>query len=213
MEKRNIYKILGLAFIGLIVSAGLAAANTTQTTNELPDHDNDGIPNIEDEDYERPLDGTGLAKGQPVKESNQGFRRGKPEEVRDADNDGVPNGQDDDYQVPEDGSNSPWISEDQRLEMIQNRFQLTDEQVNEIQNEVQTMIKNGEEPQTIRAQIQTKLEEYGVEEPNLGIGNGQNQPSNLYVNRKGAGQNQGQGQGQGQGMGNGNRYEDCPYQE
>ena len=161
------------------MAAGLATANTTQTTSELPDHDNDGIPNIEDKDYERPLDGTGMEKTRTAKESNQGFRRGEIEEVKDADNDGIPNGQDQDYQRPEDGSNSPWISEDQRLEMIQNRFQLTDEQVNEIQNEAQTIIKNGDDLQTIRTQIQTKLEEYGIEEPNLGIGKGPNQGKQL----------------------------------
>lgn len=194
MNKKNIYKILGLAFIGLLVTAGLAAANTTQTTTELPDNDNDEIPNIEDQNYEKPLDGTGYANGQQNQgKSNQGFGR-RPEEVRDVDNDGIPNRQDQDYERPEDGSNSPWITEDQRLEMFQNRFQLTDEQVNEIKNQVQTMIQNEEEPEKIKTEIQNKLEEYGIEEPNLGIGKGQNQ-------------------GQGPGMGNGSGYEDCPYQE
>lgn len=37
---------------------------------------------------------------------------------------------------PMDGSNSPWVAQDERLDMFQNRFDLTDQQMSEMQSEI-----------------------------------------------------------------------------
>ncbi|AOW79665.1 hypothetical protein HTSR_0466 [Halodesulfurarchaeum formicicum] len=68
----------------------------------------------------------------------------------------------------QDGSNSPWVTGDERLELFQERFDLTDEQVATIQSEVQSMIENDASPTEIRDTVRTMLADYGVENPTLG---------------------------------------------
>ncbi|APE94915.1 hypothetical protein [Halodesulfurarchaeum formicicum] len=68
----------------------------------------------------------------------------------------------------QDGSNSPWVTGDERLELFQERFDLTDEQVATIQSEVQSMIETDASPTEIRDTVRTMLADYGVENPTLG---------------------------------------------
>jgi cytoskeletal protein RodZ len=69
------------------------------------DSDGDGIPNCQDPDWVRPLDGSG-AKAQARKRSgNEAAGSGYAYQLtRDADGDGVPNGQDPDWVKPGDGT-------------------------------------------------------------------------------------------------------------
>lgn len=41
-----------------------------------------------------------------------------------------------DQDRPMDGSNSPWVVQDERLDMFQERFDLTDQQMSELQSEI-----------------------------------------------------------------------------
>ena len=103
----------------------------------------------------------------------------------------------DDSDRPLDGSNSPWVTGDERLDRFQERFDLTDDELATIQNEVESMIDEGASQDEIRSTIVEVLEEYGVDDPTLGpaadgTGGGQ------------FGQGPGTGAGQiGQGPGNG----------
>ena len=67
-----------------------------------------------------------------------------------------------------DGSNSPWVTGDERLDRFQDRFDLTDEQVQAIQEEVQTLSESDADPTEIRETVQSMLTEFGVEAPALG---------------------------------------------
>lgn len=69
---------------------------------------------------------------------------------------------------PLEGSNSPWVGEDERLERFQERFDLTDEQVDEIQVAVEDAVDDGATREDIRATVMDMLEAYGVEAPTLG---------------------------------------------
>jgi len=71
--------------------------------DNAPDHDGDGIPNGQDEDYT----GAKNRKGN----GNRGFvdadGDGINDNAVDSDDDGIPNGQDPDYERPRDGSGRP----------------------------------------------------------------------------------------------------------
>jgi hypothetical protein len=69
---------------------------------------------------------------------------------------------------PMNGTNSPWVTGDERLDLIQERFDLTDEQMNEIQTEVQSLVDEGASQDEIRSTVTEMLESYGVEDPTLG---------------------------------------------
>lgn len=97
-----------------------------------------------------------------------------------SDGDRTPIGQGDgvgpvaDADRPFDGHNSPWATGDEdRLEQFQERFALTDAQVEEIRAEVTSMIDDGATREEIRAQVVTMLEGYGVADPTLGPVDGQ----------------------------------------
>ncbi|MEF8775660.1 MAG: hypothetical protein V5A43_04050 [Haloarculaceae archaeon] len=66
------------------------------------------------------------------------------------------------------GTNSPWMTGDERLERLQDRFGLSDAQMEDIRAQVTAMIQNGADRDTIRTQVRTMLENYGVEDPTLG---------------------------------------------
>ena len=87
---------------------------------------------------------------------------------------------------PLDGSNILWMTGDERLERFQERFGLTDSQVEQIRTQVTAMIQDGADRDAIRAQVQTMLQNFGVEDPTLG-------PM------------------AGQGLGEGQRYGDGPH--
>lgn len=102
-----------------------------------------------------------------------------------------------------DGTNSPWVTEDQRLERFQDRFNLTDEQVESIQTEVQSMIENGATQDEIRATVTERLEAFGVEDPTLGPpedGGGADRP---FGHGAGTGGGHGPAGGQADGTGGG----------
>ena len=111
--------------------------------------------------------------------------------------------------MAQDGSNSPWVTGDERLEMFQDRFNLTDEQVVAIQNEVTTMIENDVAPEEIQSTITDMLADYGVEDPTLGPPADGGQGAGPFGQGTGTGQGQGTGpadgtgHGAGQGAGNG----------
>lgn len=73
-----------------------------------------------------------------------------------------------DAERPYDGHNSPWVTGDDRLEQFQERFGLTDAQMEQLRAEVTTMMQSGESHDAIQAQIRTTLENYGVDAPALG---------------------------------------------
>lgn len=67
-----------------------------------------------------------------------------------------------------DGSNSPFVTGDERLEVFQDRFDLTDAQVERIQTEVTSMVDDDATQEDIRATVTDMLESYGVEDSTLG---------------------------------------------
>ncbi|KXB06946.1 hypothetical protein AKJ54_00925 [candidate division MSBL1 archaeon SCGC-AAA382K21] len=114
----------------------------------------------------------------PVEEGESyGYGRGPwTDTVRDEDGDGIPNGQDEDYQCPEDGSNSPWVLGDERLERFQERFDLSNEQMTQLQEKVQSMIEEGADRVEIGNVIRSQLESWGIESPEL-MGEGPHGPN------------------------------------
>jgi hypothetical protein len=99
--------------------------------------------------------------------------------------------------LAQDGSNSPWVTGDERLDMFQDRFDLTDDQIATIQDEVTTMIDDDAAPDEIRSTITDMLADYGVEDPALGPPADGGQSAGPF------GQGQGQGNGPADGTGNG----------
>lgn len=67
-----------------------------------------------------------------------------------------------------DGTNSPWVTGDERLDRFQDRFTLTDDQIETIQDEVTALIEGDATPDEIRSTITELLSDYGVENPALG---------------------------------------------
>lgn len=117
----------------------------------------------------------------------------------DSDEDGTPNGIDQDYERPMDGSNSPWVTGDERLERFQERFDLSDEQVEQIKEEIEALSEDELDHEEIEVIVEKKLNEFDVEEPELG-----------GPRQKARGQGQGKGGNRRKGRGQGN-YGDCPY--
>lgn len=72
---------------------------------------------------------------------------------------------------PLDGANTPWTADDWRLDRIQERYDLTDEQVAEIQSNLETAMADGTSREEIRTVVHDTLESFGIEvgEP-LGLG-------------------------------------------
>lgn len=103
--------------------------------------------------------------------------------------------------LAQDGSNSPWVTGDERLDMFQDRFNLTDSQVQSIQDEVTTMIENDAAPEDIQSTVTTMLADYGVEDPELGPPADGGQNMGPFGQGNGAGQ--GHGNGPADGTGNG----------
>jgi hypothetical protein len=93
---------------GPVHGPGFVDEDGDGVNDNAPDHDQDGIPNGQDPDYERQT-GVGKAQG---KDSQKGHGfvdmdgDGLNDWAQDADGDGVPNGQDEDYIKPQNGSGS-----------------------------------------------------------------------------------------------------------
>lgn len=111
--------------------------------------------------------------------------------------------------LAQDGSNSPWVTGDERLDMFQERFNLTDDQVEAIQEEVTTRVDNDATPDEIQSTITEMLSDYGVDDPELGQPAAGGQAAGPFGQGNGAGQGQGNGpaddtgNGAGQGAGSG----------
>jgi hypothetical protein len=102
-----------------------------------------------------------------------------------------------------DGSNSPWATGDERLDMLQVRFNLTDSQVQAIRDEVRAMIENDAAPGEIRSINTEMLAEYGVEDPALGPPADGGQGAGPFGHGNGAGHGFGHGPADGTGNGHG----------
>lgn len=125
--------------------------------------------------------------------------------LRDEDSDGTPNRLDEDYERPMDGSNSPWVTGDDRLERFQQRFDLSDDQLQEIKEGIASLSEEDINHDEIRVIVNSKLKEFGVEDPEFG---------GPRTGDKGFGRNSGHNTGRGQGRGRRNGgYGDCPYAE
>jgi hypothetical protein len=109
--------------------------------------------------------------------------------------------------LAQDGSNSPWVTGDERLDMFQDRFNLTDSEVQSIQVEVKTLIENDAAPEDIQSTVRSLLEDFGVEDPAVGQPVDGGQGEGPFGQGAGAGQGNGPadgtGNGAGQGAGNG----------
>lgn len=104
---------------------------------------------------------------------------------------------------PLNGSNSPWVTGDERLDAFQNRFNLTDDQVEQIRAEVTAMIDDGADREEIRDTVTEMLVEFGVEDPALGPGANGDQHLGPFGNADGTGYGPSNGPGDGYGPGNG----------
>jgi Spy/CpxP family protein refolding chaperone len=102
-------------------------------------------------------------------------------------------------ECPRDGSNSPWVTGDERLERFQDRFDLTDDQMDEIQTDVQSLVESDATPEEIRATVTEMLESYGVADPTLGPPADGRQATGPHGHGPGVGQGNGAGGGQGSG--------------
>lgn len=97
---------------------------------------------------------------------------------------------------PMDGANSPWLNPDgPRAELFQERFGLTDAQMEQIRAAVTEQIQNGADRTEVRATVTEMLGEFGVESPVLGPADGR------FGQGAARGQGHGFGHGQGAGMG------------
>ena len=83
-----------------VKGAGFVDENGDGYNDNAPDHDGDGIPNGQDEDYE----GSKARKGNNSKGFVDVDGDGVNDNALDADGDGIPNGQDTDFVRPQDGS-------------------------------------------------------------------------------------------------------------
>ncbi|MFB6125421.1 MAG: hypothetical protein ABEJ59_05630 [Halanaeroarchaeum sp.] len=72
---------------------------------------------------------------------------------------------------PLDGANTPWLADDDRLDRIQERYDLTDAQVAEIQATLEEAMADGTSREEIQTVVHDSLESFGIEvgEP-LGLG-------------------------------------------
>jgi len=109
----------------------------------------------------------------------------------------------DDRTLAQNGSNSPWVTGDERLEMFQDRFNLTDTQVQSIQDEVTSMIENDAAPENIQSTVTSMLADYGVEDPERGPPTDGGQGAGPSGHGNGFGQGQGNGPADGTGYGGG----------
>lgn len=98
---------------------------------------------------------------------------------------------------PMDGSNSPWVTGDERLDRFQERFDLTDEQMDELQTTMAALIEDGASHDEIRTTVTEMLAEFGVEDPTLGP------PADAEQRHGGFGSGHGAGHGSGGGHGSG----------
>lgn len=105
--------------------------------------------------------------------------------------------------LAQDGSNSPWVTGDERLDLFQDRFNLTDSQVQSIQDEVTSLIENDVAPDEIQSTITDMLADYGVEDPELGPPADGGQEEGPFGQGNGAAQGQGNGSADGTGVGHG----------
>lgn len=91
---------------------------------------------------------------------------------------------------PMDGTNSPWTnSDDPRLERFQERYDLTDAEMEQVRAAVQETVLNGGDRTAIRAAVTEQLSEFGIDDPELGPVEG--------FGPHDAARNNGPGQGQG----------------
>jgi len=70
---------------------------------------------------------------------------------------------------PMDATNSPWTNpDDPRLERFQERYDLTDAEMEQVRAAVQETVRNGGDRTAIRAAVTEQLSEFGIDDPELG---------------------------------------------
>ncbi|MFB6082503.1 MAG: hypothetical protein ABEJ67_06745 [Halanaeroarchaeum sp.] len=69
---------------------------------------------------------------------------------------------------PLDGTNSPWLADDWRLDRIQDRYDLTDAQVDEVQAAVEAAVADGATPTETRTVVHETLADFGIDAEALG---------------------------------------------
>lgn len=100
---------------------------------------------------------------------------------------------------PMDGSNGPWTDpDDPRAEMFQERFGLTDAQMEQIRATVREKVENGADRTEVRATVMAMLGEFGVDDPALGPAAGDGHHGQHGMAGSGHGNGQGSGHGTGQ---------------
>ncbi|KXB03604.1 hypothetical protein AKJ47_01925 [candidate division MSBL1 archaeon SCGC-AAA261G05] len=82
-----------------------------------------------------------------------------------ADEPAAANESDEDWQCGMNGNRDHARSLEAKLDMLAERFDLTDEEVEEIEEKISTAIEEGTEPTEIREEVMSILEDYGVEIP------------------------------------------------
>ncbi len=103
--------------------------------------------------------------------------------------------------LAQDGSNSPWVTGDERLDRFQDRFGLTDSEVQSIRDEVTAAIENDGAPEDVRSTVTSMLEDLGVEDPELGPPADGGQGEGPFGHAGGNGATDGSGAGHGAGDG------------
>lgn len=107
----------------------------------------------------------------------------------------------DEAMLAQNGSNSPWVTGDERLNRFQERFDLTDDQVATIRDEVTRQIETDAAPEEVQTTVSGMLADYGVEDPTLGPPADGRQAAGPVGQANGAAH--GQGNGPADGAGNG----------
>ena len=100
-------------------------------------------------------------------------------------------------------SNNPWSTGDERLDRFQERFDLTEEQVQSIQVEVQSMLNEDASREDIRHTVRSMLSNFGVEDPALGRPSDGAQSKRAIRQANGYRVGQGYSYAHGHGVGNG----------
>ncbi|KXB07441.1 hypothetical protein AKJ51_01300 [candidate division MSBL1 archaeon SCGC-AAA382A20] len=97
------------------------------------------------------LSGTSLAQASGITDETN-----EPEAVDESDAD---------WQCRMNGNRDHPRNLEAKLDMLAERFDLTDEQVKEIEEKISTAIEEGTEPYEVREEVMSILEDYGVEIP------------------------------------------------
>jgi len=137
MNKKKIYTYVGIAIVGVMMAAptyamrgqGIGNGNGQKGAQNMIDENGNGIPDGLDD-----FDGDGIINRDDDDYEKQYLN------MQDADDDGVANRIDEDYEPAENGANRPETAG--QKQMIQNREQLQNQDVDDMASEVQARVTN-----------------------------------------------------------------------